>query len=104
MTGAKCLSDDTIAALLESRLSGAPLSEAYVHLADCASCRALWTTAAQTQSQSVAEPNASSLPDEGVEPIEAPATLLARGTNVGRLVVLGVVGSGGMSVVYSAYD
>jgi anti-sigma factor RsiW len=65
-----------------------------LHIDACETCR-------QTLAQVL---KASVPPEEGPEEPEWPTSLLPRGTNVGRFVLLDCLGRGGMAVVYAAYD
>jgi tetratricopeptide (TPR) repeat protein/tRNA A-37 threonylcarbamoyl transferase component Bud32 len=105
MDESECQNEDMLAALIDGQLAGASLLAARQHIARCSACRALWTAAVQAQPAS-AHPIPTEPPDGSGAAVAAPlpTPVLPRGTDVGRYVVLGVVGSGGMSVVYSAYD
>lgn len=81
----ECIGDDVIVDLLDGRLGERELDAVTSHLDACDACRALVADAAR-----------------GFGGDDAP--LLARGTNIGRYVVLAPVGSGSMGTVYAAYD
>ena len=85
MQGA-CLDENTLAALAHGGLGAAALQQADAHLDVCAECRFLLAELAQPA---------------GRAPVDA---VLGRGDKVGRYVILEHVGSGGMGVVYAAYD
>jgi tRNA A-37 threonylcarbamoyl transferase component Bud32 len=99
--GSTCLSESTLVSLLERGLPGEQRAEIEAHLDACASCRRLVVdlTAVLTGSLAAAE-NHTTHPawpsDHG------PA--LELGAMVGRFVVFGVIGRGGMGTVYTAYD
>lgn len=95
-----CLGNETIAALLDDQLDDGAADKARAHIAECAGCRQILAASAR------ALPFRGGGPPAGeVSPsLPPPTDSLPRGTPVGRYVTLGVVGAGGMSVVYAAYD
>jgi tetratricopeptide (TPR) repeat protein len=76
-----CPSDEELTALAEERLDAAGRRRVSEHLESCAACRLLVDALMLS-------------PEPGLE----------AGTRVGRFVVLGRVGIGGMGAVYAAYD
>jgi hypothetical protein len=99
--GATCLSESTLVGLLERGLPGEQRAEIEAHLDACASCRRVVVdlTAALTRSSTAAEDH----PTHPARPSDhGPA--LELGAIVGRFVVLGLIGRGGMGTVYTAYD
>jgi len=96
-----CLSESTIAGLLERCLSSDQRAAIEVHLDDCVSCRRIVVelTAVLAVSSTAAEAHTTHparISDHG--------QALARGAVVGRFVIVGLIGTGGMGAVYTAYD
>jgi eukaryotic-like serine/threonine-protein kinase len=99
--GATCLSESTLVGLLERGLPGEQRAEIEAHLDACASCRRVVVdlTAVLTRSSTAAEDHTT----HPARPSDhGPA--LELGAMVGRFVVLGLIGRGGMGTVYTAYD
>jgi tetratricopeptide (TPR) repeat protein len=91
-----CVDDNEASAFVEGRLSPEAVSRVESHLDSCASCRQRVSMMAQLVSRSIT--------DADVAPIsEEDAALRAAGTT-GRYVVLDTLGTGGIGVVYAAYD
>src|SRR5262249_34671614 len=106
-----CPDENQLLLSIQGLLSSPERNRLEQHIDQCEECRRVvaqlirFTDASEAKSpeRSVtligvpagAEPNARS---------PAPVQLLARGTNLGRYVILDCIGSGGTAVVYGAYD
>ncbi|HLL23330.1 MAG TPA: serine/threonine-protein kinase, partial [Kofleriaceae bacterium] len=95
-----CLSDALVARFLERTVSQPELCSIDQHVDRCSDCRALLGQLAHAIDDDelaatglVTEPRAA-----------PPPGLLARGTVIGRFVVIDVIGAGGMGTVYTVYD
>jgi tRNA A-37 threonylcarbamoyl transferase component Bud32/tetratricopeptide (TPR) repeat protein len=93
----RCVNEQTVQDLLVGRLRGDALGRVEHHLAECSSCAALVVVAGQE----VADSASPSPIDQQPSPVPAS---LGQGTMVGRYVVLGLLGTGGMGEVHAAYD
>jgi tetratricopeptide (TPR) repeat protein/predicted Ser/Thr protein kinase len=83
-----CLDENTLAELIEGRLSSHAWAGIDDHLEGCADCRAIVRGLARGV--------------ELTQPRGGPP--IASGARIGRYVLLGSAGAGGMGVVYGAYD
>ena len=95
MSTTPCLTEDELLAFADGALSAQDAARANAHLADCSTCRAVLATIAKDPSRA-----SPALIEQGV----GDATPLRRGMSLGRYLVLDCIGSGGMGVVYTAYD
>jgi serine/threonine protein kinase len=80
---------------IEGRQSGLIRGKTAAHLEGCEACR---------QAVASAAPASGTLEGDGPLPPQRDPGALPRGANVGRYVVLSLVGRGGMGEVYAAYD
>jgi tetratricopeptide (TPR) repeat protein len=101
-----CLDDETIAAAVEHGL-GRRVEGIEAHLADCSFCRGRLTALARDDDSEVGY---ASLVGDDTGPGAAPPSgrcdtgMLSPGATIGRYIILFRIGSGGMGVVYTAYD
>src|SRR5581483_11013707 len=95
-----CPGEQSILEFVDGRLAAERIAYLEQHLATCETCQELLAASATTASA------APSLRDGSLKVesrIGADATF-AQGTHIGRYTIMGLVGRGGMSDVYAAYD
>lgn len=101
-----CLDDDAALAYVEGELDEAARTMTDAHLDRCAECRRLVSALARVSAFGAPRerPNVESSAEDAERRSDTGATALRRGQSVGRFVVIGLVGIGGMGAVYAAYD
>src|SRR5262245_27906100 len=98
-----CPSENTLVEYLEHRLPEGAGDGFQAHLRDCPSCQELLAQLEGEGATSGASPYAAGTM-QTLSSAGPSSETLPVGSKLGRFLVLGPLGSGGMAVVYSAYD
>lgn len=103
---ASCPDDETLAALIDSGLGDASRDRLGHHIDGCAQCRRLVAALIRADGASGAtnQPGTRSLARGTTPPPPRAEGPLDTGTTVGRYLVARALGTGGMGMVYEAYD
>jgi hypothetical protein len=91
---ADCLSDAVLAQFLSSAAGSALQLQVQAHVDSCDRCREIVTRMMHTETRT----------GTGLPASASPSPRLERGDSIGRYLVIGIAGVGGMGVVYAAYD
>ena len=91
--------EDTVVRFVSGRMTAADLTAVEAHARGCVACERLLSTALAAASSPTA---GGALRPRSMEP--TPPGTLERGTIVDRYTILSLLGRGGMSEVYAAYD
>ncbi|MBA3462537.1 MAG: serine/threonine protein kinase, partial [Deltaproteobacteria bacterium] len=98
----ECLDDNAVSEFVSGSLPRTALTKVEGHLAGCRDCRALVAALAQ---DAATDSNVETVKHERPSPsqvTELPKRTI--GDRVGRYLILSTLGTGGMGVVFSAYD
>src|SRR3954471_10121573 len=98
----ECLDDNAVSEFVSGSLPRSALTKVEGHLAGCRDCRALVAALAQ---DAATDSNVETVKHERPSPsqvTELPKRTI--GDRVGRYLILSTLGTGGMGVVFSAYD
>jgi serine/threonine protein kinase len=100
----QCLDDNAASEFVSGTLAPLALTRVEGHLAGCRDCRALVAALAHDEPN---DSHAATRRRELIEPSQVaqrPTRTFTIGDRVGRYLVLSTLGTGGMGVVFSAYD